>query len=431
MSRLYSEVSHDLVYKGIEKAFRNKWHRNDVLCTIEEWTGFSRYELLKEEHKNGQLTGRLKYRIIDELALAVEDIIDGIRHGVDPDLESVQVRKHPDGATGKVRDIAYLSELHQILGHIVFLGLEKLFHARLLQTQHASIPKRGQTRLARQVRRMLNRKLGITCYVKTDCSKAYASVTYDLCIKLIAKEIPRAKWIHDCLRVLQRMAPDGHLIIGGFLDAWLFNYVMSYALREILSMKKTRRGKCIPMVKRAVTFMDDMLLLGNSRAALLQAVKRLSVWINTEFGMSLRTTTDVIKLYKIEEEKAHRRMETPAKRSVPMVDMGGYKVGRTFITVRRRNVMRMIHSFQRAWDEICRTGTLKRQRARQIIARNGLLENSSSYHFREKYHVPEVMKMARHVQAYWGREENRRRKERVRYAVERHEKQCAALCGAC
>ncbi len=34
--------------------------------------------------------------------------------------------------------------------------------------------------------------------------------------------------------------PDGVLLIGGYLPCWLFNYVMSYVLRYILSHRKVR-----------------------------------------------------------------------------------------------------------------------------------------------------------------------------------------------
>ena len=85
---------------------------------------------------------------------------------------------------------------------------------------------------------------------------------------------------------------------------------------------------------------------------------------------------------------------------------------------------------KRAWTEYQETGTIKRQRACQIISRNGMVRNADSRKFMEKYHTVEIMRVARRVQAYWSRETARRRKERVKYAVERHEKQCAALCSA-
>ena len=248
MPRLWREFDHDVAYLAAEKCLQDKWRRGDVRTFIEEWTGHSRYELLKNEVENNGLRFGVKYEILEEVALVVEDMVDGIRQGEDPELDPVTVKPRKDGGTGKIRDIATLCYRHQLLGHAVKIGIEKLLQARILPTQHASIPKRGQTGLARQIKRMLNRKIGIRYFQKLDGTHAYASIQYSTVIRLMAEEIPRAGWILSVMRVLAAAAPGGHLIIGGYLDAWLFNYVMSYALRYVLSLSKSRRGNKYPLV---------------------------------------------------------------------------------------------------------------------------------------------------------------------------------------
>lgn len=148
-------MSHDLAYLACEKAFAGKWGRDDVLRHIEEWTGYSRKELILDEAKRGGPGLGIKYEILEECAMNLEDMVDGIVHGIDPDFDTVLVRNRADGATGKMRKIAYLCIRHQLLGHIVKLGIEPLLNARILSTQHASLPGRGQTRLKRQVQRFL------------------------------------------------------------------------------------------------------------------------------------------------------------------------------------------------------------------------------------------------------------------------------------
>ena len=223
MPRLWREFDHDVAYLAAAKCLQDKWRRGDVRTFIEEWTGHSRYELLKNEVENGSLRFNVKYEILEEVALVVEDMVDGIRRGEDPELDPVTVKPRKDGGTGKIRDIATLCYRHQLLGHAVKIGIEKLLQARILPTQHASIPRRGQTGLARQIKRMLNRKIGIRYFQKLDGTHAYASIQYSTVIRLMAEEIPRAGWILAVMRVLAAAAPGGHLIIGGYLDAWLFN----------------------------------------------------------------------------------------------------------------------------------------------------------------------------------------------------------------
>jgi len=428
MPKLWRKFDHDVAWLAAEKCLRDKWRRGDVRSFIEEWTGHSRYELIQNEHEHGQMEYRIKDEILEEVAMVVEDMVDGIQRGEDPELDPVSVRPRRDGGTGKIRDIATLGYRHQLLGHTVKIGIENLLQARLLPTQHASIPKKGQTGLARQIRRMLNRKLGIRYFQKIDGVHAYASIQYGTVARLIREEIPRAAWIHACMRTLERAAPGGCLIIGGYLDAWLFNFVMSYALRYVLSLTRSRRGNQYPLIIRATTFMDDVELMARSESGLKQAVKKLSEWLADQYGMRTRTTTGIMRIGSIEEEKA-RKGRKGARRGVVAIDAGGYRISRTHITIRKRNVPRIIRCFRRAWKEYQETGTIKRQRACQIISRNGMVRNADCYGFEKKYHVAEVMRVARRVQAYWSRESARRRKENIRHAVERYEKQRAALCG--
>lgn len=419
-----------LCWQATDKLLQNKWRRNDVRTFIEEWTGYSRYELCEHELENGGIMPNLKCTIIDELAMSAEDMIDGIVHGVDPEFNPVSLRPRHEPASGKTRNVAYLDLRHQQLGHIVKLGVDRHLHARLLPTQHASIPGRGQTGLARQIKRMLNRKLGIKVAEKTDCTSAYASTMYSIIIDLFRKEIPRAKWIIACMRVLERYAPDGHLIIGGYLDAWLFNYVMSYGMRYVLSLYKSRRGNRIPLVIRAASYMDDMALFGSSKTSLIQATKHLTEWLWATFHIRLRTTTAVIRLESLAEEKTRKAATSPAARQPPMIDMGGYKISRGHISLRRRDAKKIIRCFRRARREYKETGTIKRQRACAIISHYGMLKNSDSYRPCHKYRVYKLMRIAKRVQAYWAIQARIKRKEYVEYVVSKYRKQCSAICGA-
>ena len=429
MPRLWREFDHDLAYVAAEKCFRDKWQRGDVRTFIEEWTGHSRKELTANEYINGKLRFGLKYEILQEIALVVEDMVADIVSGRDPELDPVTVKARKDAGTGKVRNIATLCYRHQLLGHTVKAGIDRLLAARILPTQHASIPGKGQTGLARQVKRMLNRKLGIKCFQKMDGVQAYASIQYSKVGELMRDEIPRARWIHACMKKLGEAAPGGYLIIGGYLDAWLFNYVMSYGLRYVLSLKKSRRGNDYPLVIRAVTFMDDVVLMARSESGLKQAVRKLSEWLADQYGMKSRTTTSILRIGSVLEERTRKDLPG-ARRGVVAIDAGGFRISRTHITMRKRNAPRVMRSFRRAWEEYQRTGTIKRQRAGQLICRNGMIQNANSRKFIEKYHVTELMRVARRVQAYWGRVETRKRKERIRNAYQRHEKQRAALCDA-
>ena len=146
--------------------------------------------------------------------------------------------------------------------------------------------------------------------------------------------------------------------------------------------------------------------------------------------MKSRTTTGIIRLGDIQEEKARKHMKG-ARRGVQAIDVGGYRISRTHTTIRKRNAPKIIRCLERCWREYKQTGTLKRQRACQLISRNGMIQNANSRGMIEKYHVVELMRVARKVQAYWSRETERRRKEKVRNVLAKHRVQFeAACCGA-
>ena len=398
---------------------------------IEEWTGRDRRELYENALTNGgNIRFGLKFEILEEIALMAEDMIDDIDRGIDPGFLPVTERERPDGGTGKIRRIACLDLRHQLLGHIVKLALEPLLNGMILPSQHASIPGHGQTGLARQTQRMLlKKKLGIRYYVKTDGCSAYASINYDTCIRLIEKEIPKAKLIIKCLRVLEKYAPGGHLIIGGYLDAWLFNFAMSYIMRYALSLYNVRRGKKIPMVIRIESYMDDVALYGKDRGALKSATKMMFRFAWQMFGMRMRCTTVVIRLPTVGEEKTLKAKTRQSERHGASIDMAGYRISRTHVRIRRRNLLKILRCFRRAWNEIQKIGTIKRQRACQLIARNGYVQTSNSRKLIEKYHVVEIMRMARRIQGYWARVENRKRKERMQNVVNQFRIQRATLPG--
>lgn len=114
-----------------------------------------------------------------------------------------------------------------------------LFHAKILPCQYASIPNRGQTGLKKHVVKILRKKSSNIRYAKkTDVTHAYETTMYSVIIEVIKKEIPSATWIITLLKALARMSPEGCLIIGGYLDAWLFNYLMSYVLRYALGQEQ-------------------------------------------------------------------------------------------------------------------------------------------------------------------------------------------------
>lgn len=415
MKQRYSEYSHGLAWLAADACFAGKWTRRDVLAFVEKNTGISRREIWK-----GELDADLHARLeaTDAVAYYIDEMMAQIMASEDPeDMEPVRIARRPDGMTGKVREIASLCIPHQLLGHVAVLMLKPLLDARILPSQHASIPGRGQTGLKRQAGRILRRKsLDIRFVVKTDAVHAYGTTMYREIVTMLEEEIPAAKELLQLLRYLASLAPGGHLIIGGYLDAWLFNLFMSYALRHVLAQGRIRRGRFLRDVIRTESYMDDVGLMSRTPSGLKRGMRAMAAWF-AGHGMAIKQTSGIIPILSAEEER-HRRKETrPARRGCPALDMGGYLIHRTYVTIRPRVVKRTIRAFRRAWEELKRTGTIQRQRAESLAGRYGPIQQTNSARFREKYHVREVMQTALHVQAFWARERARKERRRLEHAV--------------
>lgn len=412
-TKRYRKLTLELCKEAVIDCFKGKWRRNDVLTFIEKYAGIPRIDI-KIDDLSGNWTH--KNEAVDTIALmllgTVEDIVN---EGIEPeDMEEVHIRKRPDGMTGKIREIAMLCIMHQLLGHIEALMLMPLFKARLLPTQHASIPGHGQTMLKDQMRRyFLKESLGIRYVRKTDVVHAYATLKYSVCINLVKEEIPNARYAIGLLEYLADNAPGGHLIIGGYIDAWLFNFAMSYAIRYLYSLGSSRRGKKIPYVIRCGTFMDDFAICGSSAKGVQRAVNALNKWFREKQGLELKETTGIIKLLSIEEEKGRRNLESASQRGVPMLDMAGYRISRTHVTIRKRVFKRARRQLIKGYRELKETGTLRRNRAKRIIAYNGYIKQSDSHHLKEKYRIEEIIEMANRVNSFYGWLDNKKRMEEL------------------
>lgn len=397
MKQKYKELSHNLCWQAAFEFLdkNDKFKRRDVMREIGKYAGISPQEILA--HPNGDLT--LKNEALDALSYEMENRIEKLNAGDETalELEKVTIERRRDGMTGKVRNIAYCCVFHQLFGHLVVLGLKPLFNAVILPQQYASIPNRGPLKLARYLHRLLRRKgLNIRYARKTDIANAYGSTSYSIIIDILEKLVPSAVWIINLLKAIAKTSIDGNLIIGGYLDAWLFNFLMSYVIRYLLSLGKLRRDKFTPFVSRAVSHMDDFGILSSRLANLNMAIKRLAEFLSLRYGLKLKTgkTTEFLT---IEEEKAHKKMSKPAARGCPSLDIGGYVVHRTYTTIRKAIFLRARRQYLRAETELKTQGFISRRRAYSIVSYFGYFKNSNSRKVRKSLNVDKLFATAKHT----------------------------------
>lgn len=376
-------------------ALNGKWKRGTTMELMNKYGGVTNAEI-KEKAKKQDMTARLEAveGIACEVFQRMEDLLEG--YAEDLDLEPVKKTKRVDGISGKERELTSESAMHQIFDHLAVIGLKPLLDAKILPWQFASIPGRGQTGGARQIHRWLNKKAPKTRHAaKVDVHHAYQSCSGEAVMKLLHEDIPRAIWQLALVAALLAMDPDGALLIGSYLSAWLFNYVMQRFLRHLLEMAKIRRGAAKRLINRLLSYMDDVAAFADRLADLLMALKHGGKWLSKELGMELKPEKTVVSFLTIDEERRRRKEKRPAARGCPGLDMMGYVVHRTYTTIRPKIFLRARRQFLRAARELEEKGTIRLFRCRRLTSYNGVFKNSDSRKAQEHLHVPELVKIAK------------------------------------
>lgn len=385
--RRFTPFSYELCVHAVMDCFDKKWRRRDVTSVIEKYAGISSKEIVAEVEAGAM---NLRCEAADAVGAELfERVTEYLETGGVEALDLGEVTIHPraDGVTGKMREIASLTIFHQLVGHLLYLGLQPLFKARLKPYQFASIPGRGQVALKNKAEKLMrSKKRKINYTKKTDVRHAYATTKYADVVYKLTQELPDGCWAIALMQAAAAKAPDGHLIIGGYIDAWLFNLMMSYALDYIGTLYKTRRGKRIYYVSATLAYMDDFGLMGSSKRDLRKAAKKLSAWLKSNFGMELKIQHGETKILDIQTERK-RRKQKGARKNTPGLDMGGYVVHRGYTSIRGTIFLRMRRQLLRGKREAKRYGNIAPKRARKIISYNGYFKRTNTKKAAETYDI--------------------------------------------
>ena len=402
MKQKYIEFDEELCCLAVRNCLKRKWRRRDFLQVVEEYAGVSRRDILKELSSGGR---QLKDYVIQcigyELFNRLNRLLEGKTNALN--LLPVYFESKKDGMSGKIRNVAHCCVFHQLFNHLLVIGLYPLFKAKILPCQFASLPKRGQTGLKNFVmKRLRNNSLGIRHARKTDVKHAYESTSYSLIISIIKREIPSAMWIIALLSAIAEMSPKGCLIIGGYLDAFLFNFLMSYALRYAMAQYKIRRSIKTPLIKFVVSFMDDFAFVGSRDADIKKVIYLVSRYLAENFNLELKFGK-YTGFISIAEEKRRRKELLPAKRSCPFLDVGGYRMCRGHSTIRDLIFIRLRRAFLRADKELKSTGKLCIRRAYSVISYYGYLKNTNSKKVRQKSNADYLKSVAKYTISYYSK----------------------------
>ena len=389
---------------AVVECFRNKRSRKDfqrLLCK----TG----KITKREIVEDQLNKDFKRTLEAESEVAkmlTQRIINR-----DLQLKPIRQFQRIDGLTQKLRDICQESPEQQVFEYIGVYALKPLFRAKILPIQYGSIPNKGGVAGKRKIERLLRKKFyGKVVALKGDVTKAYPSVTIPVVMEMLRRDIGKNKVLLWFLGALMSNYPGNHLCIGGYLPAWLFNYVMSYVLRYIYEQAQIRRGKRNRLVYAIVCYADDFTIYGDV-SKLKKAMKKATIWAHDKFGLKIKDIWQFYQVASFDEERENlEERRKGSKKRTPGVDMMGYVVRRRYTTIRGRVFRRIRRQVLRAWEDFKAKGFIPWWRACRIAAYKGWIKHSNSLKFRMKYCFDKLFKMCSYSASKHGKEvENEKR----------------------
>ena len=389
---------------AVVECFRNKRSRKDfqrLLCK----TG----KITKREIVEDQLNKDFKRTLEAESEVAkmlTQRIINR-----DLQLKPIRQFQRIDGLTQKLRDICQESPEQQVFEYIGVYALKPLFRAKILPIQYGSIPNKGGVAGKRKIERLLRKKFhGKVVALKGDVTKAYPSVTVPIVMEMLRRDIGKNKVLLWFLGALMSNYPGNHLCIGGYLPAWLFNYVMSYVLRYIYEQAQIRRGKRNRLVYAIVCYADDFTIYGDV-SKLKKAMKKATIWAHDKFGLKIKDIWQFYQVASFDEERENlEERRKGSKKRTPGVDMMGYVVRRRYTIIRGRVFRRIRRQVLRAWEDFKAKGFIPWWRACRIAAYKGWIKHSNSLKFRMEYCFDKLFKMCSYSASKHGKEvENEKR----------------------
>lgn len=254
------------------------------------------------------------------------------------ELEPVRIREQEDKTTGKIRMIGCECAMQQVFDYIAVYSCQEIWDARITIQQCSSIPERGQIYGMKLIRKYVLADERAMRYAKKHKKKYVRKCAYHAkldvrkCFPNAKKEIFMELFRHDCgnedILWLWQTLMDTHevngyhgFMIGALVSQWAAQYMLSFLYHKAMTIR--HRDK--KAVGRMVMFMDDMLLMGSNRKALLFAVRELMAYAKA-LGFEIK-----------ENFMIHRLRDVP-------IDMMGFTIyengkvelrGRNYIKSRR------------------------------------------------------------------------------------------------
>lgn len=372
-------TNRNLISNAIYSCLADKYRRNDTLELLSDISGLRKCKIYNIHYRYGR-------KAIKPFVEILITVVHSELISKSISFPTIWYKEKIDPSSHKIRNIGIQHVKQQIYDYIAIEGLKPLF-CRIGVHQYASIKDRGCLKGSRMIQRWMRNK-SLKYFAKLDIRKCYPSIPQDKLIQFLEKHIKNdmLMWL---IKELVSSFEQG-LSIGSFLSQYLCNLYLSQIYHFIGHLHKVRKHKdgtksSIRLVYHRLFYMDDILMVGTSSKDIHKAVKETIKYCKT-LGLKIKESWFVQKM-------------SFAKKcdNVSFIDMMGFRIYRTHITIRRRVFKRIRRIAIRIWKRIKTHQKVLESHARKMISYWGLLKNSNSVKVIQKYHVKDIMKISKKV----------------------------------
>lgn len=191
--------------------------------------------------------------------------------------------RHREPTNGKLRVIGVESVKQQVCDYVALEALSPLLAAKVGFWQVSSVKGKGQLMAARAVHRW-SREGGY--HVHMDVRKCYPSIKGEVVRRILRRYMRSPDVLYLCDALLATY--DDGLEIGSYFSLRMAQLVLSYGYHAVEGMRKTRRGRNVPLVAHQLWYADDIYLFGRDKRDLKSAARQLQRLLLKEFGLHLK-----------------------------------------------------------------------------------------------------------------------------------------------
>ena len=281
---------------------------------------------------------------------------------------------------GKKRNI----DCPRLTDHIIHWMLMQTIHDVVMrgmyEHSYGSIPGRGIDAARKTVEKWVRLDTKAKYFVKLDIRKFYESIDHDLLKAQFRRVIKDARILTVIDRIIE-CVPSG-APIGTYTSQWFANFFLQPLDHHIKQdLCKLRRGKRTNWVAHYLRYMDDMLLIGNSKRDLEKAVGEVIRYCGDTLHLNVKPCWEI------------RRIAADSKDVGPgiaPVDIVGYRFYRDHTEVRGSIFLHTSRLAARIDKRLRERGEVMLRDASAVLSLCGWFSHADSKHFIDDYIKPKI-----------------------------------------